>query len=120
MELNGGSHTWKFMLEARDCIDQQIWLEPKCGLSSVWFDNWTQFGALYYYLPVSHSNNFDVDEVYQLMIEGHWNEDLMLQLLPEDICKHVQNVIGVVEDTEEWDSPRRMCTSSGKFTVGSA
>jgi len=120
VEWNGGSQTWKFMLEARDCIDQQIWWEPKCGHSSVWFDNWTQLGALYYYLPVSHSNNFDFDEVNQLMIQGHWNEDLMLQLLPEDVCKHVQNVIGVVEDTEEWDSPRWMCTSSGKITVGSA
>lgn len=108
------------MLEARDCVDQQIWWKSNCGHSSVWFDNWTQLGALYYYFPISHSNNFDFEEVKQLIIQGHWNEKLMLQLLPEDVCKHVQNEIGVVEDTEEWDTTRWMLTSSGKFTVGSA
>lgn len=120
VEWNGGSQIWKAMLQARDFFDQKIRWEIKGGHTSVWFDNWTQLGALYYYLPVSHSNNLVYEEVNQLIIQGHWNEELMLQLLPEDVCKHVQNVIGVVEDTEEWDTPRWMLTSSGKFTVGSA
>uniref|UniRef100_A0A3Q7F2I2 Uncharacterized protein n=1 Tax=Solanum lycopersicum TaxID=4081 RepID=A0A3Q7F2I2_SOLLC len=60
---------------------------------------------------------FDVDEVNQLMIERHWNEDFMLQLLSEDVYKYIQNVTGVVEDTEEQDSLAWMCTNSEKFTI---
>ena len=73
--------------------------------------------ALYYYLLLSHFNSFDVDEVNQLMIERHGNEDFMLQLLSEDVYKYIQNVTGVVEDTEEQDSLAWMCTNSEKFTI---
>lgn len=42
MEWKGGSLTWEHILEVMDILDQEIWWEPKCGHSSVWYDNWTQ------------------------------------------------------------------------------
>lgn len=48
------------MLEARDFIDQDIWWEPRCGHSSVWFDNWSK---LDYLLPVNYPINFEVEDL---------------------------------------------------------
>lgn len=34
-------NTMKFMLEARDNIDQELWWETKIGHVSIWSYNWT-------------------------------------------------------------------------------
>lgn len=120
VEWRGGSQLWKHMLLARDDIDQQIWWEPRCGNSNIWFDNWTQLGALYYYLPVNYSINIYEEDVSQLMLPGRWNEDLVQQLFPDEVCNHIIRKIGVVEDSEEWDRSRWMLQSSGKFSMNSA
>lgn len=54
------------MLEARDTFDQETWWEPKVGHSSAWFDNWSQLGALHYYLPLDMHKDYQIDEVNQL------------------------------------------------------
>lgn len=71
VEWRGGSQTKKSMIEARDCFDQEIWWEPKCGHSSIWFNSWTQLCALYYYFHVPNEHIISFEEVQQLMIEGH-------------------------------------------------
>ncbi|KAH0685725.1 hypothetical protein KY290_017253 [Solanum tuberosum] len=40
------------------------------------------------------------------MLPGKWNEDLVQQLFPEEVCNHIIRKIGVVEDSEEWDRSR--------------
>ncbi|KAH0669429.1 hypothetical protein KY289_023922 [Solanum tuberosum] len=43
-------------------FDQEIWWEPRCGHSSVWFDNWTQMGALHYIVHINEQHNLQLDE----------------------------------------------------------
>ncbi|KAK6789411.1 hypothetical protein RDI58_013210 [Solanum bulbocastanum] len=57
------------MLEARYMFDQEIWWKPNCGHSRVWFDNWTQLGALHYFMPITGHLNLQLDEVRQLFSE---------------------------------------------------
>lgn len=70
VEGRGGSLIWKNMLEARYLFDQQSWWELKCGHSSVWYDNWTQLGALHYYLPIDLYRNTQLEEVNQRFMNG--------------------------------------------------
>lgn len=60
-----------------------------------------------------------MDQVKHLRLRGAWNKDLMYQLLPEKICKHVLNEINI-EDSNNQDCAWWIKTSSGKFTVISA
>ena len=75
------------MLEARDLIDQQIWWEPKCVHSSIWYDNWTQLGALHYIVPIDTARNVQLDEVKQFFLNGDWNYDLLQTSFGEDISR---------------------------------
>lgn len=77
VEWNGGSQVWKFMLEARNQVDQEILWEPRYGNSSIWFDNWTKLGALHYYLPIGVDNHYHLEEVKSLMTQGVWNKELL-------------------------------------------
>lgn len=52
VELKERSLTWKNMFEVRDRFDQKIWWELKYGHLSVQYDNWTQLGAIHYYIPI--------------------------------------------------------------------
>lgn len=54
------------MLESRDVFDQEIRWEPKVGHSRVWFDNWTQLGALHYYLLIDRHKDYQIAKASQL------------------------------------------------------
>ncbi|XP_060190704.1 uncharacterized protein LOC132619964 [Lycium barbarum] len=45
IQWNSGTQTWKYMLEARNDIEQHIWWEPHQGSTSIWYDNWLKIGA---------------------------------------------------------------------------
>lgn len=102
----------------RDSIDQEIWWEPKKGQSSIWYDNWTQLGALHYYLPISRISNSDMEDVNQLMNQGEWDNDILLQLFPELVIKQIYTHIKVIGDSDDWDKPWWMLASTGRFKVG--
>ncbi|KAG5610451.1 hypothetical protein H5410_021732, partial [Solanum commersonii] len=55
LDLKRGSQVLRDMLQARDFFDKEIWWEPREGHASVWFDNWTQLGALHFFMPISIS-----------------------------------------------------------------
>ncbi|WMV24324.1 hypothetical protein MTR67_017709 [Solanum verrucosum] len=108
------------MLQARDSIDQEIWWEPRCGQSSLWYDNWTQLGALYYILPISNGLDNNLEEINQITLNGRWNINLLKELLNEEICHKVLKVLGNYKVSEERDFPWWMPNPKGKFTVGTA
>lgn len=53
VDWKGGLETLKYMLEAREYFDQEIWWEPRNGHASTCYDNWSKTGALFYVLPIS-------------------------------------------------------------------
>ncbi|KAG5627192.1 hypothetical protein H5410_012410 [Solanum commersonii] len=110
VEWKNGSLTWKYMLE---------W-EPKCGHSSIWYDNWSQLGALHYIVPLDSARNVQLDEVKQCFLNGEWNYDLLQTDFGDDISRHVIQLLRSSEDEQQWDKPWWMLKTSGKFTVGSA
>ncbi|XP_059288975.1 uncharacterized protein LOC132042454 [Lycium ferocissimum] len=120
VQWKGGSQVWKMMVEARDSTEQEIRWEPKIGNSNVWFDNWTKLGALNFVVPHSWPVNDQVEDVAELMSNGTWNVQKLLQLFPEDIVQHIMQEIDIKHASNEWDTPWWMMTSSGKFTVASA
>ncbi|WMV51941.1 hypothetical protein MTR67_045326 [Solanum verrucosum] len=44
----GASQAWRSMINGREEVEPYIWWQLKNGNSSFWFNNWTNFGALYY------------------------------------------------------------------------
>lgn len=115
-----GFQTQKIMLEARDSIDQEIRLEPRCGYSSISFDDWTKLGALYFYIPFSHRFNYDVQEVKQQYQKRSWNEDIMTQLFPEEVSQHSYKEILVMNEYGECYYAWQIKNGTGKFNVASA
>lgn len=120
VEWKGGSQTWKYMIEARNYVDQEIWWEPKSGNANIWYDNWRQLGALHYYLPVSNRGDHQFEDVNQLVYNGRWNPNLLDMLFPEEVCNHIQHNLMVEDGSTEWDKPWWMLHPSGNFTVKSA
>ncbi|WMV08231.1 hypothetical protein MTR67_001616 [Solanum verrucosum] len=104
------------MLQARDFIDQEIWWEPRNGQCSVWFDNWTQLGALHYYLPINHDHG-QLEEVQQLMLVEGWNNTLLHEKLSEEVSNHITSNLGRIQRSDERDKPWWMPTSTGEVLV---
>ncbi|XP_060210685.1 uncharacterized protein LOC132637641 [Lycium barbarum] len=108
------------MLEARNNIEHEMWWEPRSGTANIWFDNWKKLGALYYLVPDDFFVDETVQDVKELRNQDGWNMSKLQQLFPTDIVDHILEELDFHESTEEWDKPRWMMTTSGKFTVGSA
>ncbi|WMV35425.1 hypothetical protein MTR67_028810 [Solanum verrucosum] len=90
------------MLQARDFFDQEIWWEPREGQASVWFDNWTQLGALHFLMPISH-NQSQLEDVKELYAENGWKINALESNFNEDICNHTCNTLGSFTSTERRD-----------------
>ncbi|KAH0666513.1 hypothetical protein KY285_027719 [Solanum tuberosum] len=114
-----GSQVWKAMLQARDFFDQEIWWEPREGHTTVWFDNWTQLGALHFLMPISH-NQSQLEDVKELYAEDGWKINALESNFNEDICNHICNALGSFTSTEGRDKAWWMPSSDGKFKVISA
>ncbi|KAG5631408.1 hypothetical protein H5410_003125 [Solanum commersonii] len=89
-QFTGGATNSKLSLlefihpQARDFMDQEIWWEPRNCQCNVWFDNWTQLGALHYYFPINHDHG-QLEEVQQLMLVEGWNNNLLHENLSEEV-----------------------------------
>ncbi|XP_060200379.1 uncharacterized protein LOC132628633 [Lycium barbarum] len=108
------------MLEARDNMEHEMWWEPRSRTANIWFYNWTKLGALYYLVPDEFVVDETVQDVKELRNQDGWNMSKLQQLFPTDIVDHIPEELDFHESTEEWDKPRWMMTTSGKFTVRSA
>ncbi|KAG5631251.1 hypothetical protein H5410_002968 [Solanum commersonii] len=120
VEWKMGSLTWKYMLEARDLIDQYIWWEPKCGHSNIWYDNSSQLGALNYILHIDTARHVQLEEVKHCFLNEEWNYDLLQTSFGEDVSRHIIQLLRSSEDEDQWDKPWWKLEAAGKFTVGSA
>ncbi|XP_015162561.1 uncharacterized protein [Solanum tuberosum] len=105
---------------ARDSFDQEIWWEPRCCHASLWYDNWTQLGALHYIMPLDHVIDENFEEVNQLRVDERWDNNLLTKLIDSSICDHVNQVMGTIQQIEENDKQWWMPINKGKFYVGSA
>lgn len=74
-------------------MTKRLW-EPKCGHASIWYDNWTQKGAIQYYLSIDYIANRGLEDVHQLMNRNGWNINLLNEIFPEDLCDDVVNNLG--------------------------
>lgn len=74
------------MLTTRDYFDREIWWQANSGKPSIMFDNWIQLGPLCYYLPIIHSNELMEKDIYQLMLDGSWNEEVLRDIFPLEVC----------------------------------
>ncbi|XP_049410705.1 uncharacterized protein LOC125873924 [Solanum stenotomum] len=98
---------------------KEIRWEPGNGQCSVWFDNWTQLGALHYYLPINHDHG-QLEEVQPLMLVEGWNNTLLHEDFAEEVSNHITSNLGRIQRSDERDKPWWMPTSTGKFSVGSS
>lgn len=105
VEWKRGSLTWKYMLEDRDLIDQHIWWEPKCGHSSIWYDNCSQLEAFNYIMPIESTRNIQLAEVKHQILNGEWNSGLLELIFGEDFSRHVSQLLRNSEDEEQQDGP---------------
>nr|XP_016435260.1 PREDICTED: uncharacterized protein LOC107761549 [Nicotiana tabacum] len=83
------SHTWRKMLECRDVIEHQITWQLKMGSSLFWFDNWTGLGALYFLVPPNFFIDETIHNVYEVLEEGAWNVEEIMEILPEEFAVHM-------------------------------
>ncbi|KAM3235236.1 hypothetical protein P3L10_015272 [Capsicum annuum] len=108
------------MLEARDLFDQQIWWEPNCGHASVWYDNWTQLGALHYFLPIDLPRNHHLEEVSQCFSNEAWNSERLQVNFGTEVSNHVEQNINCTQQMDLWDKAWWMLNVSGNLSVKSA
>lgn len=111
------SHAWRKMLECMDLIEHQIMWHPKIGSSLFWYDNWTGLEALYFIV----SQDFGIDEsihnVYDVVEEGAWNVDRLLEILPEEYALHIVEKLKPPPMHDVLDVPYWMLETQGYFSV---
>lgn len=90
------------------------------GSSLFWFDNWTGLGALYFITPQNFYSDESIHNVYDIVDEGTWDEDRMMDILPHDLALHVIENVKPPILNEYLDRPFWMLDARGNFTVKSA
>ncbi|XP_019240114.1 PREDICTED: uncharacterized protein LOC109220105 [Nicotiana attenuata] len=115
-----GSHVWRKMLECRDLIEHQIIWKLRMGSSLFWYDNWTGLGALYFLVPQDFGIDEGIQNVYELVENGAWNVDRVMELLPEDLASHIIEKISPPLVENDIDRPFWMLEPRGNFSVKTA
>ncbi|KAG5582667.1 hypothetical protein H5410_053294 [Solanum commersonii] len=80
----GASQIWKKMMRIRDEVEHEIWWQQKKGTASLWMDNWTKQGALYFTEPQGLNEEVEVKE---MILNEQWNTSRLRQLKSEDMVK---------------------------------
>ncbi|WMV19697.1 hypothetical protein MTR67_013082 [Solanum verrucosum] len=88
----GASHVWRKMQAIKEEIKHNIWWPIKAGNSSVWFDNWTRQGALYY-IEGEDAREEEL-EVRDFTRGGEWDRQKLRDKLYEEMTVHiVENIV---------------------------
>ncbi|XP_070020169.1 uncharacterized protein [Nicotiana sylvestris] len=90
------------------------------GSAQLWFDNWTELGALYFQVPAEFGIDEDIHNVNDLVENGMWNLEKIFQTLPEDLANHIVQNIRPPNECAELDTPFWMIEIRGHFSVNSA
>lgn len=85
----------KKMLKLRDSIKQDIWWEPTVGSSSIWFDNWTRLGELYYVVEYDFEIKEENRDIESFITKDSCDIQKLEGLLPEDIVEYIVNNITI-------------------------
>ncbi|XP_019229533.1 PREDICTED: uncharacterized protein LOC109210559 [Nicotiana attenuata] len=115
-----GSHVWRKMLECRDLIEHQIIWKLRMGSSVFWYDNWTGLGALYFLVPPDFGIDEEIHNVNELVENGVWNAERLMQILPDDLSHHILENIKPPGKENVLDSPFWLLETKGHFTVKTA
>lgn len=120
MPWREGSHVWGRMLECRDIIEHQIGWHPKMGSSRFWYENWTGLGALYFIVPPDFVIDDPINNVYEMVQDGVWDLDRLMEVLPEDYAVHIMENIKPPVPTKILDKPYCKLETRGELSVKSA
>lgn len=118
--LRAGSHVWRRMLECRDLIEHQIGWHPRMGSALFWYENWTGLGTLYFITPPEFVIDDSVNNVYDVVQDGAWDVDKLMEVLPEEYSVHILENIKPPVAHEVLDNPFWMLETRGEFSVKSA
>lgn len=95
-------------------------MATKIGSSLFWYDNWTCFGALYSVTPPDLYCGEAIHNVYDVVNERGWDEDILSVILPHDLIMHI---LDNAKQLVAHDVPDKPCWSlepKGEFSVKSA
>lgn len=108
------------MLECRDVIEHQIKWHPKMGSSQFWYDNWTGLGELYFIVTQDFGIDESINNVMNVVEEGGWNVNKLLESLPEEYVSHIVENIKPHVVNDKLDIPYWMLEPRGHFSLKSA
>ncbi|XP_019248489.1 PREDICTED: uncharacterized protein LOC109227749 [Nicotiana attenuata] len=82
-----------------------------------WYDNWTGLGALYFIVPQDFGIDETIHNVYDVVEEGSWNVNRLLEVLPEEYVLHIIEKNKSPTAYEVLDIPYWMLETRGFFSV---
>lgn len=87
----GGSHILKRLTDLRDKVEHLIWWQVQEGSCNLWYDNWTQQGALSY---IEEGGQIRSDlEVNEFKGPARWDLDKVGEVLSEEMVEHIRDYI---------------------------
>ncbi|XP_009779565.1 uncharacterized protein [Nicotiana sylvestris] len=90
------------------------------GSSLFWYDNWTGLGELYFIVPQDFGIDESINNVMNVVEEGGWNVNKLLESLPEEYVSHIMENIKPPVVNDKLDIPYWMLEPRGHFSLKSA
>uniref|UniRef100_A0A0V0HGK0 Putative ovule protein n=1 Tax=Solanum chacoense TaxID=4108 RepID=A0A0V0HGK0_SOLCH len=100
------------MVVNKEEIKQEIWWQVKAGNNSLWYDNWTQQGALYYIEEAVPERS--ALEVRSFITNDEWDQEKLKSVLSEDMARYIMDSIKHF-NTEGIDHAWWMENAKGEF-----
>lgn len=111
------SQSWNAMCKIKKIIDKQILWKIGRGDVSFWFDNWSELGSLYKFLPLNHKPK-NVKLSY-MFLNNHINWEGLDLLLPPHVVDKINN-LQIRLNPATPDDPKWIADNNGTFFVASA
>lgn len=100
-----GSQVWKAMLSNRDIVEKYFWWEPRSCTSTIWFDNWTNFGPLFLD-PSDILTCHPLNDIGEFLNEEGWAYELIMKnFIPSYVVEHVRINLGAIRNENKMDKP---------------
>ncbi|XP_070048893.1 uncharacterized protein [Nicotiana tomentosiformis] len=81
---------------------------------------WKGLGALYFIVPPDFVINDPINNVYEMVQDGVWDLDRLMEVLPEDYAVHIMENIKPPVPTKILDKPYWKLETRGELSVKSA
>ncbi|XP_060194951.1 uncharacterized protein LOC132624144 [Lycium barbarum] len=108
-----GSHIWRNMLQARDLIDHEIWWQLRIGFLLLWFDNWVGLGPLCFLTEPDFYCDENVNNVYDVVTEGRWNETVIRNCLLKELAEFIMTEVQPPSRGNDLDVPYWRFSTNG-------